>query len=163
MKHSPNIRKRTYDTHVLNMCFLSKQNEIIMTQQSKEDVKPSALTTWLILITILIGISSCTKEVSKPIQLRPPVRPNPVTVTARFYVQNNTVNVEVSTSKPMTNNTGFAIQWAEVGKEYAVTVYVDKGKTQAKHDTNLSNADRTNVRLIAVIGGTETYTLKIIQ
>lgn len=132
-----------------------------------------AATFFWTVVTValfLLGFSltSCTKEVSKPV-LRPPQRSvNAVDVTIKFYaashqlVNNPVHGLEIRTSQPMKVKTTFHITWQDVNYRHQLEPYIRAGENIIRWETMLPIIkEATDLKLVKVDGDTTiVYRLK---
>lgn len=132
--------------------------------------KANTSVLWVLAAIIAVFMISCTKEV-KTIQLRPPVRPTPVTVTLKFFptshpnINGATYGVTITTDRVMNVTTNFFIEWKDFWN-YSLMPIIQKGyNTNGTHHTMLKIYGKpTDVRLVKVEGDTTLlYTLKVVE
>lgn len=121
------------------------------------------------LLFLIILFASCTKEVSKPIELRPPVRSqNTVDVTIRFFptshplVSGDLYGLEIRSSKAMAQRTTFHIEWKDGATTYQLQPFIMANYSAMDWHTMLPIVKgASDLKLIKVEGDTTiTYRLK---
>lgn len=120
-------------------------------------------------LLILLLLSSCTKEVSKPIELRLPQRSaKTVDVTIKFYAASHQLvnrpvhGLEIRTSQTMKVKTTFHITWQDVNHRNQLEPYIRAGEDVIRWETMLPIIkEATDLKLVKVEGDTTiVYRLK---
>lgn len=136
---------------------------------SKENVKPKGLTTWLILIALIIGLASCNKEAEKPIQLRPPARSlSTVDITIKFFptthplAPGNLYGLQIRSSHKMRVATQFWIEWKDGTTTWQLRPFILANESTMDWHTMIPIVKgASDLRLVKVEGDTTIiYRLK---
>lgn len=121
------------------------------------------------LLFLIILFTSCTKEVSKPIELRPPQRSvNAVDVTIKFFVTyhplapGNLYGLQIRSSHTMRVSTNFHIEWKDGATTWKLSPFIHAGQSAMDWHTMLPIVKgASNLRLTRVEGDTNiVYRLK---
>lgn len=123
------------------------------------------------LIPLLILLASCTKEVSKPVTLRPPQRSiQTVDVTIRFFTTShplapgNLYGLELRSSVPLKQKTTFKIQWKDDSRTWVLEPFILAGYKGMDWHTMLPRVGEVkDLVLLGVDDNTIVYRLKQIQ
>lgn len=121
------------------------------------------------ILFLIILFASCTKEVSNPIQLRPPSRSiNTVDVTIRFFptshpfASGDLYGLEIRANKTLKQQTTFHIEWKDGATRWELQPFIQAGQSAMDWHTMLPIVNGANdLRLIKVDGDTSiVYRLK---
>lgn len=122
-----------------------------------------------LLLFLIILFASCTKEVSKPIELRLPQRSiNTVDVTIKFFVTShplapgNLYGLQIRSSKTLNQQTTFHIEWKDGSRIWQLQPFIHAGQSVMDWHTMIPILNgASDLRLIKVDGdSTIVYRLK---
>lgn len=152
-KHSPN--------------FIENEREAF---EAKNNRAATFFWTVVLITTLMLwfSLTSCTKEVSKPVLRTPQRSVNTVDVTIKFYAANNALvsspvhGLEIRTSQPMKVKTTFHITWQDVNYRHQLEPYIRAGENIIRWETMLPIIkEATDLKLVKVDGDTTIiYRLK---